>query len=109
MTIAIPLEQQAQAVLTTAYNRYRQTQLNLPVTAVFDHADEIYVVKQLVTAAKAYAFDELIADRIVTTGTPVLMQMYQQAQRASVMKLNFTGNDVRWLLGLPRTHQRRRH
>ncbi|KZV01952.1 hypothetical protein NAB2_2572 [Lactiplantibacillus plantarum] len=38
----------------------------------------------------------------------VLPTMYQQGQSGEFLKLNFTGNDIRWLLGLPRTHHRQR-
>ena len=55
-----------------------------------------------------YLFDEEIAQQVIKLQDQVLPTMYQQGQSGEFLKLNFTGNDIRWLLGLPRTHHRQR-
>ena len=81
MTTVTALETQAGQVLDQSYAQFKQAQL---------------------------ALDEEIAQQVIKLQDQVLPTMYQQGQSGEFLKLNFTGNDIRWLLGLPRTHHRQR-
>lgn len=63
---------------------------------------------EITAITRQYLFDDEIAQRVIELGDQVLTMMYTQAMQAEFLKLNFTGNDIRWLLGLPRTHHRQR-
>ncbi|AVK61385.1 hypothetical protein C5Z25_06205 [Lactobacillus sp. CBA3605] len=99
---------QAEQVLNAAYADFKRAQLQYSPVALFENAAEIFMVTQITTATLLYLFDDSIAQRVLTLGDNVLTTMYTQAKQTEFLKINFTGNDVRWLLGLPRTHRRQR-
>lgn len=99
---------QAERVINAAYDQFKTTQLERSKTDLYDNAAEIFTVREITETTLLYLFDEEIARRVVELDTTVLTQMYHQAIQSEFLKLNFTGNDVRWLLGLPRTHRRQR-
>lgn len=98
----------AATVLDNAYDAFQREQLARDSQALFDHADQIFTIQMINQATHDYLFDEAIAKRVVALGSRVLMEMYQRATSAEVVKFNFTGNDIRWLLDLPRAHRRQR-
>ncbi|AVK63973.1 hypothetical protein C5Z26_07555 [Lactobacillus sp. CBA3606] len=106
MAEATVLMDQAEQVLNAAYATFKQGQLQRSPVALFENAAEIFMIDQITTATLLYLFDEQIAQRVLTLGDDVLTTMYTQAKQTEFLKINFTGNDVRWLLGLPRTHRR---
>jgi len=96
---------QAEHVLNEAYDQFRMAQLQRSKTDLFDNAAEIFSITQITEATLLYLFDETIARRVIELDKTVITTMYQQANQTEFVKLNFTGNDIRWLLGLPRTHR----
>jgi len=99
---------EAEQILNQAYDNFKQIQLQRSKEALFENANEIFTVSKIADATLLYLFDDVIAQRVVELGDAVLATMYEQASQTEFLKLNFTGNDVRWLLGLPRTHHRHR-
>ncbi|AVW11544.1 hypothetical protein [Lactiplantibacillus paraplantarum] len=108
MTTVTALEDQAGQVLDQSYTQFKQAQLALGKEQVFANAAQIFAVGEIATATRQYLFDEEIARQVIKLQDQVLLIMYQQGQNGEFLKLNFTGNDIRWLLGLPRTHHRQR-
>lgn len=106
MTEPTRLTQQATQVLDQAYTQFKTDQLAQTKTDIFDQATKIFMVTTVVDATRQYLFEPAIATRVIDLGDQVIASMYQRATEADVLKLNFTGNDIRWLLGLPRV---RRH
>lgn len=102
------LSAQAEQVLDQVYEQFKQTQLKLDKTQLFTNASQIFTMGELVTVTRQYLFEDEIAQRIIELDKQVLTTMYTQAMQAEFLKLNFTGNDIRWLLGLPRTNRRQR-
>lgn len=99
---------EAEQVLNRAYDNFKQVQLQRSKEALFENANEIFTVSKISEATLMYLFDVEIAKRVVALDNEVLATMYAQASQTEFLKLNFTGNDIRWLLGLPRTHHRHR-
>ncbi|WP_048001034.1 hypothetical protein [Lactiplantibacillus herbarum] len=108
MASTTTLSAQGEQVLDQAYEQFKQTQLKLDKTQLFTNASQIFTMGELVTVARQYLFDDEIAQRVIELDKQVLTTMYKQAMQAEFLKLNFTGNDIRWLLGLPRTNRRQR-
>ncbi|RRK10236.1 hypothetical protein D1831_08340 [Lactiplantibacillus garii] len=108
MTETTDLTTHAAEVLDQAYAQFKQTQLQRPAAELFDDAEKIFAIREITAATRQYLFDEAIATKVVALGHQVLTQMYAQATQTEFLKLNFTGNDIRWLLGLPRAHRRQR-
>ena len=108
MTTVTALETQAGQVLDQSYAQFKQAQLALGKEQIFANAAQIFTVGEIAAATRQYLFDEEIAQQVIKLQDQVLPTMYQQGQSGEFLKLNFTGNDIRCLLGLPRTHHRQR-
>ncbi|ETY72895.1 hypothetical protein [Lactiplantibacillus fabifermentans] len=106
MTETTALQTTAEQEIEQAYAHFKERQLALSKADIYAHAAQIFTIDEIVAATKMYLFDETIAQRVVELGSTVLDQMYAQATQTEFLKINFTGNDIRWLLGLPRTHRR---
>jgi hypothetical protein len=107
MAATTALTTQAEFVLNQAYDQFRTVQLQRSKTDLFDNAAEIFSITQITEATLLYLFDEEIARRVIELDTKVVTTMYDQARQTEFVKLNFTGNDIRWLLGLPRMNHHR--
>jgi len=108
MTATTALTTQAEQILDQAYEQFKQTQLQLDKAQLFSNASQIFTMDEITMTTRQYLFDDEIAQRVIALDNQVLTTMYAQALQAEFVKLNFTGNDIRWLLGLPRTHRRQR-
>lgn len=106
MSETTELTTRAQAVLDQAYSQFKQQQLQRSAEDLFDDAAMIFTMSEMAMITRQYLFEDEIATKVVTLGDQVLKAMYTQASHAEFLKTNFTGNDIRWLLGLPRTHRR---
>lgn len=98
----------ANVILDHAYAQFKKEQLQRSAVELYDDAAEIFTMKQITATTRQYLFDTVIANKVVELGDQVLTVMFKQAHQTEFLKLNFTGNDIRWLLGLPRAHRRHR-
>ena len=108
MSETTELTSQAEVVLDEAYEQFKQAQLQRTAAEVFADAEKIFAVREMTIAPRQYLFDEAIAEKVIALDSQVLNHMYDQATQTQFLKINFTGNDIRWLLGLPRAHRRHR-
>ncbi|MDO7803988.1 hypothetical protein Q7Q91_03175 [Lactiplantibacillus pentosus] len=108
MTTTTALTTQAEQALDQSYAKFKREQLTLDKSQLFENADQIFAMKEIEAATRQYLFDDEIAKQVIKLDAQVLPTMYQKGQEGEFLKLNFTGNDIRWLLGLPRTHHRQR-
>ncbi len=108
MSTTTTLETQAGQVLDQSYAQFKREQLAMSKSQLFANAAQIFTVSEIAAATRQYLFDEEIAQQVIKLQAQVLPTMYQQGRSGEFLKLNFTGNDIRWLLGLPRTHHRQR-
>lgn len=102
------LATQAGAILDQAFEAFKRAQLEQSKVELFDNAEVIFAMQEMTTATRMYLFDDVIAQKVVELGPTVLTMMSERATQTEFLKVNFTGNDIRWLLDLPRTHRRQR-
>ncbi|MFC6181741.1 hypothetical protein [Lactiplantibacillus daowaiensis] len=107
MTTISANTQQATQILDQAYAQFKADRLARSKAALFDDAKEIFSVTEMVAGTRQYLFDDAIALRVIELQQTVIPEMMTHANQSEFLKLNFTGNDIRWLLGLPRIHRHR--
>ena len=99
MTTVTALETQAGQVLDQSYAQFKQAQLALGKEQIFANAAQI--LRSVICRDTAIFIWRRDRTAAIKLQDQVLPTMYQQGQVAN-FEVNFTGNDIRWLLDCER-------